>query len=175
MQEAIKRLLEQMKVDTDDPNFKGTPRRVARMWQEFTNPSPVGLKDFPMIKRGGMIVLRNHEAYGFCPHHLLPVKYTFTFGYVPRGKRVAGASKPLRAFNYALSQLPLQEDIGPIVIEQMRDLEPMGMGTLVKGEHLCMRMRGVMSPCSDMVTDCMQGVFLYAQDVKQEFLTLCQI
>ncbi len=175
MKQTIKQLLQKMKVDPNDPNFKGTPERVERLWKNFLNPELVKKTDFPLVKKGGLIVLRGHEEFGYCPHHLIPVKYTLYFGYLPKHKRVLGASKPLRVFNSVLSTLPLQEDIAPLMLEQLQDLNPHGMGVVIKGEHLCMRMRGVKSPCCDMVTDCFQGLFLYSSEVRQEFFNLIKV
>ena len=42
--------------------------------------------------------------------------------------------------------------LGMICKEIEHTLNPTGTGCIVQGEHLCMRMRGVKSPCSDMIT-----------------------
>ena len=66
---------------------------------------------------------------------------------------VLGASKPLRISNWITASLPLQEDLpGMICKEIEHTLNPAGTGCIVQGEHLCMRMRAVKSPCSDMIT-----------------------
>ena len=86
--------------------FEGTTERVARMWKEFLDielPNPTICKTNEEVD---LVMFRNHTFWSFCPHHLLPVKYNLTVGYIPN----------------------------------------------IQGEHLCMRMRGVKSPCSDMIT-----------------------
>jgi GTP cyclohydrolase I len=70
-----------------------------------------------------------------------------------------GASKPLRMADWVVRDLPLQESIpGRVVKGIASTMELKGAGCIVYGEHLCMRMRGVESPCSDMVTPLLTGV-----------------
>lgn len=137
---------------------EGTPERVARMWEKLVHGIPEPNYTLcPYDYRVDFVMLRNHITWGFCPHHLLPVKYNISIAYVPDDK-VFGASKPLRIADYIASKLPLQEDIpGKIADIFMRELHPRGFACIVQGEHACMRMRGVESPCCDMVTPLFLG------------------
>ncbi len=157
----------------EGPNFIDTPIRIYRMWDNFfKEDSTIDLTTFPLKGKAGMIIFKDHEDWGFCPHHLLPVKYTFKIGYIPRDK-VLGASKPLRIANRVLRGLPLQEEIGEMIASQIqKEIETRGVGVIIKGEHLCMRMRGVESPCSSMVTTFMLGCFLDDPAAREEFLLL---
>lgn len=154
------------------PNFDDTYKRVNKMWRTFFLEKPPSLTSFPLSTKPGMIVLKGHTDWGFCPHHLLPVKYTFKIGYIPN-KRVLGASKPLRIASYCLIPLPIQEDLGEMIANMITQaIDPKGVGVIITGEHSCMRIRGVKSNCVDMVTTYMTGVFLDNQPTREEFLLL---
>lgn len=155
------------------PNFDDTPLRVQKMWEKFfKGESTLEIRSFPLQGKAGMIIFKDHTDWGFCPHHLLPVKYTFKIGYIPNNK-VLGASKPLRIANKVLRSLPLQEDIGSLLAKEIqKEIDAKGIGIVIKGEHLCMRMRGIESPNCTMVTTFMTGCFLEEQATREEFLLL---
>jgi GTP cyclohydrolase I len=56
----------------------------------------------------------------------------------------------------------------------METLDPLGVGVVLKAEHLCMRMRGVEKQNSAVVTSAMLGVFRTNHETRQEFMTLLQ-
>ena len=51
-------------------------------------------------------------------------------------------------------------------------VRPIGMGLVMKGEHLCKTMRGVKKQ-GQMTTIKLKGAFLDNSEVKQEFLNFC--
>ncbi len=154
------------------PNFEETGRRVNKMWNDFFSYPPPILTQFPITSKAGMVILKNFDDWGFCPHHLLPVKYTFKIGYIPKDF-VLGASKPLRIASYLLLSMPLQEDLGEMIAAMIeKTISPRGVGVVINGEHHCMRIRGVESACTNMVTTYMSGCFLNEQSTREEFLLL---
>jgi len=153
-------------------NFVDTPKRVAQFWEEFLHPSKVDIATFPLRTAPGMIVHRKVILWGFCPHHLLPVRYTFKIGYIPE-REPLGASKPIRMALRILSKMPLQEELPQMLIEEMgRTINMKGAGCIVKGEHLCMQMRGIRQPHADMVTDYLTGCFMTDPETRAEFMAL---
>jgi len=56
----------------------------------------------------------------------------------------------------------------------MEELDALGVGVVLKAEHLCMRMRGVEKQNSEVVTSAMLGSFRTHQATRQEFMTLLQ-
>lgn len=159
--------------DPNSPNLKATPDRVARMWASFLKEEPLILKEFPLKGKGGLILVRNHKAWSFCPHHFLPVEFTFRIGYIPEQRKVLGLSKLPRIANQVLKSLPLQEEIAPAVGQKIiQAISPRGVGVIVEGRHFCMRIRGVSSPCSDAVTTFFSGDLLEEGPAREEFISL---
>lgn len=153
-------------------DFRETPERVARMWQTFVNqPQICEMKHFPTVSDGGIICVKDFHAWSFCPHHLLPVQYTLKIGYVPH-ERALGLSKLGRTVQCIMSHLPLQEDVGKLVATRINAVvEPKGIGVIVHGEHLCMRMRGLTDPCVEAVSDHFEGV-MRQPDYQQRFFQM---
>ncbi len=174
-QEHIRNLLKSLlnALELSGPNFEDTPDRVARFFYILMHPDPVELTSFPIRTKSGMIVVKNHKTWSLCPHHLLPVEYTFKVAYLPRKKMFLGLSKPARLIEQVLATLPLQEEIPGLVGQALEDaLEPMGIGVLVHGVHMCTRMRGVKSPCMEAVVDFLSGLVLHDSRAREEFLIL---
>jgi len=156
--------------DLHDINFDGTPERVAEFWTSFLNAKRPSMPTFPTNNQQ-MVILKNHVAWGFCPHHLLPVEYTFKIGYIPQDK-VVGLSKLARLADYYLSKLPLQENIPDLIVNDLHEvLKPLGVGCQVKGRHLCLLIRGVKSQSAELVTTSLKGVLLLRESSQQEFLS----
>jgi GTP cyclohydrolase I len=159
MQQAIKRILRILKLN--NPNFDGTPERIERMWKEFFSISEPDLTIFP-TECNEMMVIKNHIVWGFCPHHLLPVRYTF--------RLAVGLSKLPELANYFITFLPLQEDLPNMICTFLEEkLKPQGVGCSVEGMHLCMVMRGVKSPCVEAVVTKLKGIILLNPPTHSEF------
>lgn len=169
-EQAIKQLLDYYSLKGE--NFRETPERVARFYRMLTKQEAPNLKTFPLRGKPGMILIKNHVCWSLCPHHLLPVKYTFKIGYIP-SKRVFGLSKPARIADYVCSKLMLQEEMPYEVVHTMEEaLDTKGCGCIIHGEHSCMQMRGVKSTCVSATSSFMSGVFLISEATRQEFIQL---
>lgn len=171
IESAVKTILTEL--DYHGPNFDGTPERVARMYRTFRGPEPPKMASFPLEARTGMVIVADHECWSFCPHHLLPVKYMIKVGYLPRSRKVLGLSKLARICDEVMKEMPLQEEIGYKIVQPIVDeLNPRGAGAVVRGEHQCMRMRGVESSHATGVTTYLWGFFLDNNQAGREFLSL---
>jgi len=119
-----------------------------------------------------MIAIKDYVTWGYCPHHLLPVKYTFKIGYVPEEK-ILGLSKLARIADYCLRDMPVQEEIPGRIAEMIvKAIHPKGTGVLCHGEHLCMQMRGVESEHVNAVNSNLTGCMLDEDSAREEFLLL---
>jgi GTP cyclohydrolase I len=53
-------------------------------------------------------------------------------------------------------------------------LQPQGVAVVVQAEHLCMTMRGIKKPGSNIVTSATRGLFRKRPATRAEFLALIQ-
>jgi GTP cyclohydrolase I len=170
MRQGIVLLLKGMGVDLEDPNFKGTPERVAKMYQEMLTPQENSWATFP-ARKSDMIVLRGHKVIALCPHHLQVVEIKACVGYIP-GKTVLGLSKLARVVEQHLTTPVLQEDLADSIADSLEEhLDPKGIGVVLTGVHGCLRFRGVESD-GDVVTSVMRGVLLLNPTARSEFLQI---
>lgn len=173
-----------MRVDTSDPNFKDTPERVAKAFNEMILPKEqirdeikkILSKAFP-TDYSGMIFVSDIISHSICPHHLLPVEYDSTIAYIPyqldnSKYQVIGLSKIIRIAQLLSKQAILQETY---TLEVARifysELGAKGVAVVVKGIHNCIRCRGVRS-LSPVITSVMEGAFMDNASTRQEFFQL---
>jgi GTP cyclohydrolase I len=167
---GVEQLLRGMDIDLKDPNFRETPRRVARMYKELLTPKPSRWNTFPS-STSDLVLLRGHRVIGLCPHHLQPVEYTCCVGYIPQEKTV-GLSKLARVIEAQLDKPMLQEDLAHDIAGALEEaLRPKGVGVVLAGIHGCMRFRGVRTT-GDVVISVMKGVLLLHPAARAEFLQL---
>ncbi len=164
----------------EDPQREGlakTPQRVARAMEYFTK----GYTEDPKTVINGalfvedyseMIVLRDIDFFSMCEHHILPFFGTAHVAYIPK-HRIVGISKLARLVEVYSRRLQVQERLTTQIANMLMDeLDPLGVGVVLRAEHLCMRMRGVEKQNSVVVTSAMLGVFRTHQETRQEFMTL---
>jgi len=167
----------------EDPNFAGTPARVARAYKEMC----VGLwadaeieelftKTFPSAY-DQMIVARDISAAGLCPHHLLPVEYIIHIAYIPNGEgNVIGISKLARLAKLLAARPVLQEQLTEDIAEKLQsNLTPAGAGVIVIGKHSCMSLRGVRDSESSIITSVMLGEMRDEVETRAEFMGLIEL
>ena len=170
VEELYDKLLGQLELR--GPNFEETPYRAAKLWCELLEPKGYRITTFPLTTKAGMVVVKNHECWSLCPHHLLPVRYICKIGYIPE-KEVLGLSKLAWIADDLMRKLPLQEELPAMIGRQIEELlNPKGVGVIVRGEHLCMRMRGVESSTAEAVSSYMSGLFLIEEKARKEFMDL---
>jgi len=176
IEKAVKEMLEAMNLDLEDENFRKTPQRVARMYEEMfeglgneKKVKEILQTNFPSTYRG-MIVSDWITAYSACPHHIIPVDYKVRFAYIPDG-RVLGLSKVARFIKLISKRPVLQEQLTDDIVDYFeRIVRPLGCIAVVKGSHACMRCRGVKDN-AQVITSSIRGNF-EDKTVKDEFLKL---
>jgi GTP cyclohydrolase I len=164
----------------EDPEREGlakTPERVARSLQFLTKgyaEDPKGVINGAMFveEYSEMIVLKDLDFFSLCEHHILPFFGTAHVAYIPK-HRIVGISKLARLVEVYSRRLQIQERLTTQIASMlMGELDPLGVGVVLRAEHLCMRMRGVEKQNSIVVTSAMLGVFRTHQETRQEFMTL---
>jgi len=173
---AILRILGQ---DVTTEGLKGTPDRVARMYEELLSGYDMNLDevlstDFAAERYDEMVMLKNIEFYSLCEHHMLPFFGTCTVAYIPK-ERVVGVSKLARLVEMYSRRLQIQERMTVQIADALFErLQPLGVMVVAKAKHLCMVSRGIKKQQSDMVTSAIRGVF-EDHAVRQEFFDLQEL
>jgi GTP cyclohydrolase I len=176
IQESVRTILAAIGEDPQREGLAGTPRRIADMYEEIfwgltQDPAEVLRIGFEEGHQE-MVIVKDVPFYSMCEHHLLPFHGVAHVGYIPQG-RVVGLSKLARAVDILARRPQLQERLSSQIVDViMSTLDPVGVGTVIEAEHLCMTMRGIKKPGSKMVTSAMRGVFLHDYRTRAEFLTL---
>ena len=163
----------------EDPSREGireTPRRIAEMYAEVFR----GMSEDPRevlsvgFEEGHneMVILKDIPFYSICEHHLLPFYGMAHIGYIPKG-RVVGASKLGRVVEILAKRPQLQERLTTQIANTIVEaLQPQGVAVVIEAEHMCMTMRGVKQPGSNIVTSAMRGSFRTRAVTRAEFLSL---
>jgi GTP cyclohydrolase I len=123
-----------------------------------------------------MVVLRYVPFYSMCEHHLLPFYGVAHIGYIPDvDGRVVGISKLARVVEITARRPQIQERMTTEIADAIVDgLKPAGVAVVVQAEHLCMIMRGIKKPGSNIVTSAVRGTFLTHPETRAEFFSLIQ-
>ena len=174
--ELIRRILEGLGEDPDREGLLKTPDRVARALEFLTS----GYDQDPVSVIGDakftedyseMIIVREIDFFSMCEHHMIPFYGRAHVAYVP-DRHIVGISKVARLVECFARRLQVQERMTQQIGQTLNDiLQPLGVGVVVRAEHMCMRMRGVEKPNSVVVTSALLGCF-QQRDTRQEFMNL---
>jgi GTP cyclohydrolase I len=180
IKKAIKELLEAIGENPSREGIKDTPRRVAEMYAElfqgFGKDAKVDLGvDFELGHRE-MVILKDIPFYSMCEHHLLPFYGVAHVGYIPNKEgRIVGISKLARVVETIARRPQVQErmttEIADIVFN---GLKASGAGVVIQAEHMCMIMRGIKKPGSNVITSALRGAFKTHPTSRAEFFSLIQ-
>jgi GTP cyclohydrolase I len=165
----------------ENPDREGlvrTPLRVAKALDFLTNGYATSLSEvvnnavFDAEGADEMIVVKDIEFYSMCEHHMLPFFGKAAVAYIPKGK-ILGLSKVARIVDLYARRLQVQERMTNQIADAVREiLDPLGVGVVVEGQHLCMMMRGVQKQDSSAVTSAMRGTFKSDPRTRSEFIDL---
>ena len=176
--QAVRTLLAYAGENPDREGLRETPRRVIDALCEMTS----GMTEYPGVhlqkqfneKCDEMVVLRGIPFVSLCEHHMLPFSGTCDIAYIPRSS-VVGLSKLARLLDGFATRLQIQERLTKQVANALQDeLEPIGVGVIVRASHSCMSCRGVRKHSSEMVTSSLHGLIKTDERARAEFLGLAR-
>jgi GTP cyclohydrolase I len=167
----------------DDPSREGirnTPQRVAEMYAELfegLHKDPKSDLDVGFeLGHREMVICKDIPFYSMCEHHLLPFYGVAHVGYIPNEEgRIVGISKLARVVETLARRPQVQErmttEIADAIVEGIR---PVGVAVVVQAEHMCMVMRGIKKPGSNVITSAIRGSFHSNPASRAEFFSLIQ-
>jgi GTP cyclohydrolase IA len=178
-----KAITEIIKAIGDDPTREGvkdTPRRVAEMYKEiFAGMTRDPMKELSVGFQLGhreMVVLKDIPFYSMCEHHLLPFFGVAHVGYIPdKEGRIVGISKIARVVETIARRPQVQERMTTEIVETIyKGLKATGAGVVIQAEHMCMIMRGIKKPGSNVITSGLRGTFRSNGTTRAEFFSIIQ-
>ena len=170
----------QLELIGEDPTREGllrTPERVQKAFEFFTKGYGQDLKEilndaFFDIDYQEMLIVRDIDFYSMCEHHMLPFFGKCNIAYIPSTK-VIGLSKLPRIVEVFSRRLQVQERLTKQIADAIQEtIAPIGVGVVMKAQHLCMMMRGVEKQNTVAVSSTMLGSFRSDQKTREEFLNL---
>lgn len=178
LEDNVRQILEHMGEDPGREGLLKTPHRVARAFEYLTKGYDQDPKEvinqamFTEEDYQEMVLVRDIDFYSMCEHHILPFFGKANVAYIPR-HHIVGLSKIPRLVEVFSRRLQVQERLTTQIANTiMEELDPLGVGVIIRAEHLCMRMRGVEKQNSIVTTSAMLGAFRKQQATREEFMTL---
>lgn len=157
-----------------------TPERAAKAWMQWTSGYDTDVDAlFKVFDDGAedydeMVILKDYQFYSHCEHHLAPFFGTATIAYIPQKEnpKIVGISKLGRVTDAYARRLQTQERITQQIANAIqRNLDPLGVGVILRGRHFCMESRGVQRYGQEMITSKLLGA-MREGSARTEFMAL---
>ncbi len=174
---AFEGVLDTLLIDREqDPNSKGTARRLAKMYfneimagRYEPAPDATAFPNDSQDRYEGMLVVRS-ELRSMCSHHHQPVSGVAYIGIIAANKLI-GLSKYTRIAQWCARRGTLQEELcNDIAREIMKATDSTNVGVYIQATHGCCENRGIMAHSSLTQTTVLKGVFATDPSVKKEFM-----
>jgi GTP cyclohydrolase I len=174
--QAFEQVLDTLLIDREnDPNSKGTARRLAKMYyneiMEGRYVSPPDATAFPNDSKDrydGMLVVRS-ELKSMCSHHHQPVSGVAYIGILAATKLI-GLSKYTRIAQWCARRGTLQEELcNDIAREIQKATGSEDVAVYIQATHGCCENRGIMAHSSLTQTTVLRGAFKDDVGTKKEF------
>ena len=174
--EAFEQVLDTLLIDREnDPNSKGTARRLAKMY--FTEimagryeqaPDATAFPNDSADRYEGMLVVRS-ELRSMCSHHHQPVSGVAYIGIIAAQKLI-GLSKYTRIAQWCARRGTLQEELcNDIAREISKATDSENVAVYIQAIHGCCENRGIMAHSSLTQTTVLKGSFKDDAATKKEF------
>jgi GTP cyclohydrolase I len=174
--QAFEQVLDALLIDREnDPNSRGTARRLAKMYYNEVmagryEPAPdaTAFPNDTADRYEGMLVVRS-ELRSVCSHHHQPVSGVAYIGIIAAQKLI-GLSKYTRIAQWCARRGTLQEELcNDIAREIMRATDAADVAVYIQATHGCCENRGIMAHSSLTQTTVLKGAFQTDQSTKKEF------
>ncbi len=175
--EAFELVLDRLLIDREnDPNSKGTARRLAKMYfneimagRYEQAPEATAFPNDTEDRYEGMLVVRS-ELRSMCSHHHQPVAGVAYIGIIAAQKLI-GLSKYTRIAQWCARRGTLQEELcNDIAREIQKATGAKDIGVYIQAVHGCCENRGIMAHSSLTQTTVLKGAFKDDHGTKKEFM-----
>ena len=175
--EAFELVLDRLLIDREnDPNSKGTARRLAKMYfneimagRYEPGPDATAFPNDSADRYEGMLVVRS-ELRSMCSHHHQPVAGVAYIGIIAAEKLI-GLSKYTRIAQWCARRGTLQEELcNDIAREIAKATGSKNVGVYIQATHGCCENRGIMAHSSLTQTTVLTGAFKDDPNTKKEFM-----
>jgi len=175
--EKFEGVLDSLIIDRhNDPNSKGTARRLAKMYineimvgRYEPNPNATAFPNDSADRYEGMLVVRS-ELRSMCSHHHQPVTGVAYIGIIA-GQKLIGLSKYTRIAQWCARRGTLQEELcNDIAREIEAATGSHNIGVYIQATHGCCENRGIMAHSSLTQTTVLKGAFNDDPATKKEFM-----
>jgi GTP cyclohydrolase I len=180
IKKAMREIIEAIGEDPKREGVRDTPQRVAEMYAELFQGMDKDPKEelevgFELGHKE-MVVLKDIPFYSMCEHHLLPFFGVAHVGYIPNDEgRIVGISKLARVVETIARRPQVQERMTTEIADAiLTGLRATGVGVVIQAEHMCMIMRGIKKPGSNVITSALRGTFRSKGATRAEFFSLIQ-
>lgn len=177
---AYSSILEALGVPIDE-NTRDTPKRVAKMMltEQFKGlfSGPPKLTSFPNVRNyDQLMTVGPITVKSTCAHHFLPFVGSAYVGILYGAKsNLIGLSKYSRIVDYFARRPQMQEEMTEQIASFIdKEVNPLGVGVLVKASHMCSCVRGVQENAMEMTTTVLRGSLREDASLKQEFINSCR-
>ena len=173
---AFEQVLDSLVIDREnDPNSKGTARRLAKMYfNEIMSgryapaPDATAFPNDSDDRYEGMLVVRS-ELHSVCSHHHQPVNGVAYIGIIAANKLI-GLSKYTRIAQWCSRRGTLQEELcNDIAREIQKATGSENVGVYLRMTHGCCENRGIMAHDSSTTATVLKGAFYCDSGTKKEF------
>jgi GTP cyclohydrolase I len=173
---AFEQVLDKLLIDREnDPNSKGTARRLAKMYfneimegRYNAAPDCTAFPNDSEDRYEGMLVVRS-ELRSMCSHHHQPVAGVAYIGIIAAQKLI-GLSKYTRIAQWCARRGTLQEELcNDIAREISKATDSENVAVYIQATHGCCENRGIMAHSSLTQTTVLKGAFKDDQSTKKEF------
>jgi len=173
---AFEGVLDALLIDREnDPNSKGTARRLAKMYfNEIMSgryedaPDATAFPNDSDDRYDGMLVVRS-ELKSMCSHHHQPVSGVAYIG-ILAAQKLIGLSKYTRIAQWCARRGTLQEELcNDIAREIQKATDSENVAVYIQAVHGCCENRGIMAHSSLTQTTVLRGAFKDDAGTKKEF------
>ena len=174
--EAFETVLDRLLIDREnDPNSKGTARRLAKMYfneimagRYDPAPDATAFPNDSQDRYEGMLVVRS-ELRSMCSHHHQPVAGVAYIGIIAAEKLI-GLSKYTRIAQWCARRGTLQEELANDIAREIEKATgAKDLGVYIQAVHGCCENRGIMAHSSLTQTTVLKGAFKNDGNTKKEF------